>query len=185
MGLGLLAYLRCGGTEKRRKEGRAGQRRAEGKGLVAKLENFVRFETPKPHLQHGKPPVEILYPIPTTSISRDGRGRAEAENPGPRTPPWPWHWHWHWPRPRPRRGHLLPPGAWSGAPSDVKWARGPQASHMSKWHPGDSKRFLVLFLWRFKLVMCLNHVICAITARLLGLREISITWEPAPHSHSK
>ena len=28
-----------------------------------------------------------------------------------------------------------------------------------QWHAGDSKKFLVLFLWRFKLGLCLNYLL--------------------------
>jgi hypothetical protein len=28
-----------------------------------------------------------------------------------------------------------------------------------QWHSGDSKKLLVLFLWRFKLVLCLNYLL--------------------------
>jgi hypothetical protein len=46
-------------------------------------------------------------------------------------------------------------------------------------HSEDSQKNLVLFLWRFKPVLCLNYLLYN---RLLGLREISIAWEPA-HSN--
>jgi hypothetical protein len=40
---------------------------------------------------------------------------------------------------------------------------------------GDSKKFLVLFLWRFKLGSCLSYLLrTTTTARQLGLMEISI-----------
>jgi hypothetical protein len=76
-----------------------------------KLTNLDRFETPKPHPQHGKSTAEVL--VPTTS--RDPR--------------------------------------WAGGWSTPDSTTGTRSAKMSKkalqWHSGDSKKFLVLFLWRF------------------------------------
>jgi hypothetical protein len=54
----------------------------------------------------------------------------------------------------------------------------------SQWHAGGSKKLLVFFSGGLiKLVLCLNYLPRAIYYNcLLGLREISITWELA-HSN--